>query len=96
MVSIKHLPRSLRGYFLFLTGINCVVHSRTALDMPRGNSVRILKTLAGMELEVSRLLGVSRASSEESMRMSLVPDWSNCVVHNTKLVEKHIGISIQI
>ena len=96
MVSIKHLPRSLRGYFLFLTGINCVVHSRTALDMPRGNFVRILKTLAGMELEVSRLLGVSRAYSEESMRMSLVPDWSNCVVYNTKLVEKHIGISIQI
>ena len=38
------------------------------------NLCKNLKSLAG--LEVSHLLGVSRASSQESKRTSLVPDWT--------------------
>ena len=73
-VSPECPPRSLRGKAWFLTGVNGIFHIRNAVRMSPGSSVSILKTLAS--LEVPCLLGVSRASSKESKRTSLVPDWS--------------------
>ena len=57
--------------------------------MSPGSSVSILKTLAS--LEVPCLLGVSRASSKESKRTFLVPDWSlvNDVFRAINLIEMH-------
>ena len=66
--------RSLRGHTWFLTGVNGVFHARNVVYRSPGSSVSILKSLAS--LEVPRLLGVSRASSKESKRTSLVPDQS--------------------
>ena len=57
-----------------MNGVSGVVLNTKVLDMPRGVLVRIFESLAA--LEVSNLLGISRASSKESKRMSLVPDWS--------------------
>ena len=73
-MSPERPPRSLSGYPLFLTGVNGVVLNSKVLDMPRGISVRSLKSRGA--LEVSHLLGVSRESSKESKRLPLVPDWS--------------------
>ena len=58
--------------------VNGVFHVRDAVCMSPGSSVSILKSLAS--LEVPRLLGVSRASSKESKRTCLVPDWSQCCI----------------
>ena len=49
-----------------------LVLNTEVLDMARGIFIQSLKFLAG--LEVSHLLGVSRVSSKESKRTSLVPD----------------------
>ena len=65
-------PRSLRGRHWFLTGVSGVVINTKVLYMPRGVLVRFFESLAA--LEVSNLLGISRASSKESKRTSLVPD----------------------
>ena len=74
MVSPECPPRSLRGRHWFLTGVSGVVLNTKVLDMPRGVFVRSFKSRAA--LEVSNLLGISRAFSKESKRMLLVPDWS--------------------
>ena len=57
--------------------------------MHRRNFIPVLKSLAA--LEVSHLLGVSRASSKESKRTFLVPDWSlvNDVFRAIDLLEMH-------
>ena len=73
-MSPERPPRSLRGRYWGLTGVKCGVHDSKLLDVPRGISVGILKSLAA--LEVFHLLGVSIESSKESKRMPLVPDWS--------------------
>ena len=53
---------------------NGIVYVRNEVCMSPGSSVSILKSLAS--LEVSHLLGVSRASSKESKRTCLVLDCS--------------------
>lgn len=53
--------------------------------MARGISVEILKSQAVSE--VSKLFIVSRASTKESKRTSLVPHWITGVVHNTKMLD---------
>ena len=84
-------PRSLRGRHWFLTGVSGVVLNTKVLDMPRGVLVRIFESLAA--LEVSNLLGISRASSKESKRMLLVPDWSQTL---RNVFDLHRGNSMQI
>ena len=88
-MSPKHPPRSLRGHAWFLTVLNDVFHDRNAVCMSPESSVSILKFLAF--LEVPHLLGVSRASSKESKRTFLVPDWSlvNDVFRAINLIEMH-------
>ena len=73
-MSPERPPRSLRGRSWFLTGVNDVFRAIDLLEMHRRNFMPVLKSLAA--LEVSRVLGVSRASSKESKRTFLVPDWS--------------------
>ena len=83
--------RSLRGHAWFLTVVNGVFDVRNEVCMSPGSSVSILKTLAS--LEVPHLLGVSRVSSKESKRMSLVPDWSQTL---RNVFDLHRGNSMQI
>ena len=69
-------PRSLRGPYWFLTEVSGLVLNTEVLDMSRGIFVLSLMPLAAVE--VSHLLGISKASSKESKRTSLAPDWSQC------------------
>ena len=59
---------------VFLTEVSSLVLNTEVLDMSRGIFVLSLMPLAA--IEVSHLLGISRASSKEFKRMALVPDWS--------------------
>ena len=59
--------------------------------MPRGVIVQSLRSPGALEL--SHLYGVSRASSKESERTSLVPDWSQTF---RKMPDILRGISVQI
>ena len=60
---------------VFLTEVSSLVLNTEVLDMSRGIFVLSLMPLAAVE--VSHLLGISRASSKDSKRTSLVPDWSH-------------------
>ena len=84
-------PRSLRGCHWFLTGISGVLLNTKLFNMPRGMFIRSLKFLA--VVEVSPPLGVSKVSSKESKRMSLVPDWSQTL---RNVFDLHRGNSMQI
>ena len=59
---------------MFLTEVSGLVLNTEVLDMSRGIFVLSLMPLGAVE--VSHHLGISRASSKESKRTSLVPDWS--------------------
>ena len=59
---------------VFLTEVSSLVLNTEVLDMSRGIFVLSLTPLAA--IEVSHLLGISRAPLKESKRTSLVPDWS--------------------
>ena len=74
-----------------MNGVSGVVLNTKVLDMPRGVLVRIFESLAA--LKISNLLGISRASSKESKRMSLVPDLSQTL---RNVFDLHRGISVQI
>ena len=73
-------PRSLRGRSWFLTGANGDFRAIYLLEMNiRGSNFEVstlLPALEGRSISRSRLLGVSRASSRESKRTFLVPDWN--------------------
>ena len=61
---------------VFQTEVSGLVLDTEVIDMSRGIFVLNLMPLAAVE--VSHLLGISRASSKESKRTALVPDWSQC------------------
>ena len=67
-------PGSLRGPSWFLTWVIWNFQSRNLLYLSREKSVEIWKSLPF--LEVTRLLCVSKVSSNESLMTSLIPDWS--------------------
>ena len=90
-MSPERPPRSLRGCHWFLTGVSGVVLNTKVLGMLRGVLIQIFESLAA--LEVSNLLGISRASSKESKRTSLVPDWSQTL---RNVFDLHRGNSVQI
>ena len=83
--------RSLRGCHWFLTGVSGVVLNTKVLDMSWGISLQSFKSLAVSE-ECS-LLSVSRASSKESKRTSLVIDWCQIL---RKVPDMLRRISVQI
>ena len=90
-MSPERPPEGLRGRHWSLTVGSGIVLNNQVLDMPRGISVQSLKSL--VVLEVSQLLGVSRASSKESKRTSLVLEWSQTF---RNVLDIHRGISVQI
>ena len=76
---------------MFLTEVSSLVLNTEVLDMSRGIFVLSLMPLAAVE--VSNLLGISRASSKESKRTSLVLDWSQTL---RNVYDLHRGNSVQI
>ena len=61
---------------VFQTDVSGLVLNTEVIDMSRG--IFVLSWMPLAAIEVSHLLGISRASSKESKRTSLVPDWSQC------------------
>ena len=59
---------------VFQTEVSGLVLNTEVLDMSRG--IFVLSLTPQAAIEVSHLLGISRAALKESKRTSLVPDWS--------------------
>ena len=74
VVSLNRPKRSLRGRLGFLSGVKGVIWHKNVLHIHMRSRIMNFKSLCA--LQMVPLKGVSKSSSKESKRTSLVPDWS--------------------